>query len=135
MINDTWGHSVGDVCLAAIADRLRRTLRPGDIAGRLGGEEFSIFLPGATVEQARAIGDRLCRTIAVEAEGADRDVRLTMSIGASFGESSTPLDRLMAQADRALYRAKAEGRARMVFWSDPVNDPPDPDIPLRYRLA
>lgn len=124
LINDTWGHAVGDVCLTAIAERLRRTLRPDDIVGRLGGEEFSIFLPGATLSQATLIGERLCHTIAVEAEGAGRDVRVTMSIGATFGENSTPLEKLMAQADHALYRAKAEGRARMIFWSDGTNDPP-----------
>lgn len=126
LINDTWGHSVGDVCLAAIAERLRRTLRPSDIVGRVGGEEFSVFLPGSTVAEAREIGERLCQSIAVEAEGAGRDLRVTLSIGATFGTSRTPLDRLMAQADHALYRAKAEGRARMVISTDGFDPVPDP---------
>jgi diguanylate cyclase len=116
-INDTYGHAVGDKCLAAIAVRLRANLRPGDLVGRLGGEEFSIFLPGVSVAQAMVIGDRLSKTIAIADDGLDQDIELTMSIGAVFCDTRTPLDKLMAMADAALYRAKAEGRARMVIWA------------------
>ena len=117
-INDRWGHAVGDACLSAIGERLRASLRPGDIVGRIGGEEFSIFLPGATREQAEALGARLCEAIGVEALGAEEALGVTLSIGAALGAPGTPLDRLMARADRALYRAKAEGRARVVFCSE-----------------
>jgi diguanylate cyclase len=114
-INDTYGHAVGDICLAAIATRLRANLRPIDLVGRLGGEEFSIFLPGVSVAQALVIGDQLSKAIAIAAEGLDRDIEVTLSIGAVFCDKTTPLDKLMAKADAALYRAKAEGRARMVL--------------------
>ncbi len=116
-INDTWGHAIGDLCLSAIAARLRASLRPGDLVGRLGGEEFSIFLPGVSIAQALMTGDRLCQAIAIAAEGLENDIQVTLSIGAVFCDARTPLDKLMAQADAALYRAKAEGRARMVIWA------------------
>ncbi len=116
-INDTYGHAVGDRCLAAIAARLRDNLRPGDLVGRLGGEEFSIFLPGISVAQALVIGDRLCQAIGIAEAGLDREIEVTLSIGAVFCDTQTPFDKLMAKADAALYRAKAEGRARMVLWA------------------
>lgn len=114
-INDTYGHAVGDRCLAAIAVRLRDNLRPGDLVGRMGGEEFSIFLPGVSVSDALLIGDRLCKSIAVAEDGIEPDIQVTLSIGAVFCDNRTPFDKLMAKADAALYRAKADGRARMVL--------------------
>jgi len=115
-INDTWGHAVGDLCLTAIAQQLQRNLRPGDLVGRIGGEEFSIFLPGADLSQAQQIGNRLCAAIKIEAAGVEQILQVTLSIGAAFGDSRISIDTLMVQADFALYRAKAEGRARMVIW-------------------
>lgn len=118
-INDAFGHAVGDACLAAIAARLRAELRPGDLVGRLGGEEFAAFLPAATRREAAEIGAALCAAIAVDAEAAEERLAVTLSAGAALGDGATPLDRLMAEADRALYEAKARGRGRIVVW------PPD----------
>ena len=112
-VNDAHGHAVGDACLRALADHLRRHLRKGDLVGRLGGEEFALFLPGATRAEAEALGARLCREVAVEA-GSAPPLRLTLSAGAALGTPDLPLDRLMAQADAALYQAKEAGRARLV---------------------
>lgn len=121
-INDTFGHAVGDACLIAIAERIRAAARPGDLAGRLGGEEFSMFLPETALEEARLIGARLCTPIEVEppaaAGPATRPVRVTLSAGLAFGHAATPLERLLAQADEALYQAKATGRARVVIWHE-----------------
>lgn len=113
-VNDTLGHAAGDACLQAIADHLRACLRPGDLVGRLGGEEFAIFLPGAARADAEAVGRRLCHEAA--AAGADERRGVTLSAGAALGERGLPLDRLMARADAALYEAKATGRARLVVW-------------------
>jgi diguanylate cyclase (GGDEF)-like protein len=115
-INDTLGHAAGDACLQAIAQHLRASLRPQDIVGRVGGEEFAVFLPGAAQEEAEAVGTRLCRAIAVQAAGVEERLRVTLSAGAAVGERGMPLDRLMARADEALYEAKAAGRARLVIW-------------------
>jgi diguanylate cyclase (GGDEF)-like protein len=122
-VNDTYGHAVGDACLAAVADRLRRSLRATDLLGRIGGEEFCVFLPGATEEEARQTGDRLCRAIAFEPAGEALILRVTLSAGGSVGSAATTLDTLMVQADEALYRAKAAGRARAVFWSEAAASP------------
>jgi hypothetical protein len=113
----------GDACLAAIAARLRAQLRPGDLVGRLGGEEFAVFLPGATREDAAETGARLCAAISVEAAAAEERLAVTLPAGAALGDGVTPLDRLMADADRALYVAKARGRGRVVVW--PPGEAPD----------
>ncbi|TNC49842.1 GGDEF domain-containing protein [Rubellimicrobium rubrum] len=115
-INDQWGHSVGDACLIAIGAHLRGTLRAHDILGRLGGEEFAAFLPDATLDDVGRFGTRLCCPIPVAGDW-DGTLSVTLSIGAAAGRSGMSLDRLMAQADAALYRAKAEGRARVEIWS------------------
>jgi diguanylate cyclase len=117
-VNDTYGHAVGDACLRAVANRLRQALRAEDVVGRIGGEEFCVFLPGATEEEARLTGLRLCRAVAFEPEGEHLVLRVTLSAGASFGETATSLETLMARADQALYNAKAQGRARLVLWSE-----------------
>jgi diguanylate cyclase (GGDEF)-like protein len=115
-INDQWGHAAGDACLSAIAERLRACLRPGDLVGRLGGEEFAVFLPSVTAEDAVRVGERLCQAVAVEAEGIEDGLTVTLSAGAALG--GRPFDQLMRQADAALYQAKAQGRARLVVWTD-----------------
>jgi diguanylate cyclase len=66
-INDTYGHQAGDSCLKAIAYLLQRNLRDGDVIGRIGGEEFEIYLQDATVEQARVIGTRFTTPIPLRA--------------------------------------------------------------------
>jgi len=110
-INDQCGHGAGDAALVAIAAHLRAVLRPGDILGRLGGEEFAAFLPSRSLGDAPPLGRRLCAPIPVDEVPGGLSV--TLSAGAAEAEDGSSLDRLMARADRALYRAKAEGRARL----------------------
>lgn len=117
-INDTYGHAAGDICLRAIADRLRCELRKGDIVGRVGGEEFAAYLPDAPMEVAERIGARLVSAIEVELEQAKTSVTVTLSIGAAAIDPSRRVDEVLLLADKALYHAKALGRARMVIWAD-----------------
>jgi len=113
-INDNYGHSVGDICLQAIADRMRAVVRKDDIIGRLGGEEFAIYLPRATADHARAVGERLC--LGIEVEGSTpTPLKLTLSAGASMVRASDSIEKIMTIADKALYEAKEAGRARLVF--------------------
>ncbi|MFO8127852.1 GGDEF domain-containing protein [Yoonia sp.] len=118
-INDAYGHQAGDHCLKSIAYILRRSLREGDVLGRLGGEEFAIYLNDVTVETARVIGERLTKPITFETETRDC-LSVTLSIGAAQVEPDLSIDVLFARADAALYQAKQEGRARYVLWEPAI---------------
>ena len=117
-INDRHGHQAGDNCLKSIAYMLKRNLRTQDVIGRIGGEEFAVLLANATQEQAQAIAQRLTGPIPFQAGQDGPPLSVTLSVGAVVTEPQTPLDTLFARADRALYQAKTEGRARVIFASD-----------------
>ena len=110
-VNDTWGHLVGDQVLAAIARVLARQLRPYDVAGRFGGEEFAVLLPDATEAGACLVAERLRSGIAATRPLPGSTLRVTVSIGVAVAIPSRAdhLD-LVAAADEALYRAKQSGR-------------------------
>ncbi|MCA1928826.1 GGDEF domain-containing protein [Rheinheimera sp.] len=119
-INDKWGHAVGDQALRKVADLLRVGLRTTDLIGRLGGEEFAVLMPNTSAAQAAVIGQRLCERIAHHGwEIEARPVKLTVSVGgASCVGAMRELNELLAEADTALYKAKSEGRNRIVFGSE-----------------
>jgi diguanylate cyclase (GGDEF)-like protein len=107
-VNDQHGHQVGDAALVDVAYTLRKELRAFDLAYRIGGEEFLVVLPGASLDDAVALADRL--RIAVELEPAG-GLPLTMSFGvAAAAGRELQWDRLVADADAALYLAKGAGR-------------------------
>jgi two-component system cell cycle response regulator len=112
-INDKYGHVTGDQVLRGFVQKCLSTLRPYDHLARVGGEEFMMLLPGATLEAAHVIGDRLRSTIAgrpFETESG-KSIELTISIGASeFGRDGDTLDAFLRVIDKRLYRAKHEGR-------------------------
>lgn len=115
-INDTHGHATGDAALRHSVAICQQQLRPGDLLGRLGGEEFGILLGDCPREQAIAIADRI--RLAIEASPMVLD-EAVVSISASIGVASTAtsghdLQRLCRDADAALYRAKRAGRNRVV---------------------
>jgi len=115
-INDKWGHAVGDRCLTEIAHRLKWNLRPSDVAGRIGGEEFAVLLSSATLHEARVIGWRIGQPIPFRAVDNGPHLSVTLSMGAAEIAPGISLDVHLIRADEALYRAKAQGRARMVVW-------------------
>lgn len=123
-VNDEFGHSVGDRCLEEIAHRIKWNLKADDVAGRLGGEEFAIFFAGATIEQARVIGGRIGQPIPFRAPDDNRHLSITLSMGAVPIDLTQSLDTHLIRADDALYRAKDEGRARMIVWSDDMTSLP-----------
>jgi len=116
-INDTYGHLAGDQVLKEIVNTLNSTLRDYDVAGRFGGEEFSLLLPQTRAVDAFRIAERVraniagLRIIAPGAVGGER-VQVTASIGVAALDAGSrrELAELMAAADAALYRAKAGGR-------------------------
>ncbi|WP_026300916.1 sensor domain-containing diguanylate cyclase [Thioalkalivibrio sp. ALE23] len=115
-VNDTWGHPVGDRVLHGLADTLRDSLRPLDLSGRFGGEEFLVLLPGVDAEEACEIAERLRRAVAAMAiEHEGETIRVTVSIGVAISDGERDIDGLICKADNALYRAKSEGRDRVVI--------------------
>ncbi len=115
-INDTYGHATGDAVLRRTVTICRQQLRPTDLFGRLGGEEFGILLLDCTREQGIAIAERIRRAIDVaKVEGDDRIVTFSASVGlASTEYCGHDLKRLCREADAALYRAKRAGRNRVI---------------------
>jgi diguanylate cyclase (GGDEF)-like protein len=114
-VNDRFGHVVGDECLIAVANRIRALTRRDDILGRLGGEEFGIFLTGAPDHLAVEIGGRLAEGVVIGVSEIAQEFRVTMSVGAVRGMAAESIQQVYSTADQALYRAKAEGRARLIF--------------------
>lgn len=114
-INDQYGHAAGDSVLCAVARALRDAGRVSDVVARLGGEEFGMLFPDASIEQARQIAERVRRTV-----GAIRNpmpdgstISVTISIGLAQLASEGTIDSAMLEADQALYRAKHGGRDRV----------------------
>jgi diguanylate cyclase (GGDEF)-like protein/putative nucleotidyltransferase with HDIG domain len=117
-INNTHGHLAGDAVLKGIAEEFKKALRPYDVAARFGGEEFCMLLPETEPAQALVIAERLRRTIAARsytALASSEPIRATISVGvAGFPEHGTDVSELIHRADLAVYRAKAQGRNRVV---------------------
>jgi diguanylate cyclase (GGDEF)-like protein len=123
-VNDSYGHPAGDAVLKAVAERPSHCLRPDDVLGRFGGEEFIVVLPGTKLVDAAAVGERIRR--AIEAEPVRHDglnIVVTASIGAAQGrEDATTANEVVRDADRALFEAKAAGRNRLVVASPGLLD-------------
>lgn len=116
-INDQHGHQMGDTAIRACADAIGQALREADLLGRLGGEEFAALLPHASADSARQVAERIRGAIAqlglVSPSG--HPVTFTISIGMAASERHhTGIEPLLADADAALYRAKATGRNRVL---------------------
>jgi len=119
-VNDNFGHAVGDGVLRHFAGLLAAELRKIDSAGRVGGEEFAIILPGADTAAARVFAERL-RQKAADTPFMHRgqSISVTVSIGiAAIRASDIDADAALARADMALYRAKAAGRNRVELEAD-----------------
>jgi diguanylate cyclase (GGDEF)-like protein len=124
-VNDTYGHLAGDAVLAALSATLRGLLRDYDITGRFGGEEFAILLPHTDTATAAQVTERLRAKLAEitvttgHGNGAPVPLQVTVSIGvATLAGSHRDLDELIAAADAALYRAKAQGRNQVCLLPD-----------------
>jgi diguanylate cyclase (GGDEF)-like protein len=117
--NDTWGHLVGDRVLQQVAEALRATLRPTDFAARFGGEEFAVLLPAVSGPQnAARVADRICNRVrkpVPHPDGGGSPPHVTVSIGVAAHQRGEDAEALFRRADELLYRAKNEGRDRVVF--------------------
>jgi len=122
LVNDNHGHAVGDAIIAAFGTHVRAIGPSNMIAGRIGGEEFALLVPGAGIEAARQLAEAV-RT-GLQAACADRipaNLCPTASLGIAIGVPGTTLSALMQEADQALYEAKRTGRNRVrTFTPKPV---------------
>lgn len=115
-INDTHGHPVGDIVLQALASILEKTTRKTDYLARFGGEEFVVILPETPLDTALSLAERLREEIATQPISIDdhNQLKLTASIGiASFPEHTQSPQELLGMADKAMYKAKRDGRNRI----------------------
>ena len=123
-INDTHGHVIGDKVLKKIAEILREQLAAENVAARVGGDEFVVFMPGSTLAAAAALAEKIRgsaqRTLIVRPDGTQFAGDVTLSIGAAMGRPGDTLESLRHNADTALYSAKAAGRNRVAIAPDDV---------------
>jgi diguanylate cyclase (GGDEF)-like protein len=120
ILNDRKGHEAGDNALRAVARTLQKTCRNTDLAARFGGDEFAVLAPNITELEARTLAERIRRSLGMEASWVAVNLPpLTLSIGIADTRSIRELhpDRLYSAADRALYRAKTEGKDRVILAS------------------
>ncbi|MBF0214158.1 MAG: diguanylate cyclase [Magnetococcales bacterium] len=114
-INDTWGHDAGDEVLKSVAEKLQTRFRKSDIVARIGGEEFCVIATNLTREAALELFEDFCVSLASQSISlGEESVRVTISIGVTT-EVSDNIDAMISQADALLYRAKQEGRNRVVI--------------------
>lgn len=123
-VNDRWGHRFGDTVLMDFAALLRLGIRPLDLCCRYGGEEFVVLLPRTGRYGAETVANRLLEAVRSSKFPERLDFSYTVSAGVSHGVPQSCGEdaflEMISRGDEALYRAKAAGRDRVVFWEDPV---------------
>jgi len=115
-INDNFGHCIGDIILAKVATRLKKNVRIYDRVGRYGGDEMLIILPNCSLEDAARIAERVCLAVSkrkMKTSAGFLPVTITLGCASSDHFSQPSVDGLMQASDKALYKAKNQGRNRI----------------------
>jgi diguanylate cyclase (GGDEF)-like protein len=113
-INDRYGHGAGDAALLSVVQRISSTLRPYDLIGRYGGEEFLVIAPGCDLALTQKLGERIRDAVSDEGvELGNDNITLTVSVGITLGTADSDPEFLVAVADSAMYQAKRQGRNRV----------------------
>jgi diguanylate cyclase (GGDEF)-like protein len=134
-VNDSFGHDAGDALLKETAARLSAAVRDGDTVARLGGDEFVIVLAGSSLEHGATLAEGIAKKLRQPVPYADQMIASRASIGvASFPDHTDEAAELMKDADIALYRAKAEGRNRVVTFSPEMRAATEQRIVLRREM-
>lgn len=116
-VNDTWGHPAGDAVLRHVATLAASTVRSTDLVGRLGGEEFIVLLPNTSAQAAYHLAEKLRQRIAstpVQWEHITIPITTSLGLAATTAQEKRDFDKLYMDVDQALYRAKQQGRNRVV---------------------
>jgi diguanylate cyclase (GGDEF)-like protein len=135
-INDTFGHLAGDAVLRELAELLAQSSRGGDVVARVGGEEFVVLLPGADIETAGVVAERVLKTVRAHSFRTVRGhQQITVSIGIACEHvrDGHVAGSLRARADEALYVAKRLGRNRVVMWAPGIRSNATP--PFNIAIA
>ncbi|GLQ17402.1 GGDEF domain-containing protein [Maritalea porphyrae] len=129
-LNDDFGHSVGDEAIKAIADAIKATPEEKALVGRIGGEEFGMFLPYANKKKAKIVAESIRRKVRklVYEKGEHRH-QLSISVGGALHQAGQSLSDFVQRADECMYLAKSQGRNRVVF--EKTNQPQIPENEIR----
>jgi len=117
-VNDTYGHAAGDLVLKEFSNRMAKNIRGVDLAARYGGEEFVVMMPETPTDWAYMIGDRLRQEVCenkFEVGLPSGPIDISVSIGVATSEEGQSPSQLLAEADKALYEAKAGGRNKVII--------------------
>ncbi|MFC0679090.1 putative bifunctional diguanylate cyclase/phosphodiesterase [Lysobacter korlensis] len=135
LVNDSYGHSVGDEILTALAARLTTTMRAGDIVARLGGDEFVVVVDVDDFAMLSQLIERLFAAMAepVELRGLTFALRLSVGV-AIYPDDAIDAESLLRQADAAMYSAKSEGRNRFAFFTPSMTHASRESLRLRHEL-
>ena len=123
IINDTFGHNIGDLFLQEVSKRLQSIIREGDTVSRLSGDEFLILFSDITnIEDASVVAKKILKNLSEVVEIDNKEIYTTGSVGISiFPENGDDLESLVKNADAAMYRAKEQGRNNYQFYSPSIN--------------
>lgn len=134
LINDKHGHLVGDLVLCEAAHRMKDELRPYDLLGRYGGEEFLVITPTCNTSETASVAERLRKRLtSIPVILQDKEISITGSFGVTSSEDAVgDVDAMIWAADAALYQAKNEGRNRVITWNGNALSPDR--LPKSYRV-
>jgi diguanylate cyclase (GGDEF)-like protein len=123
LVNDKYGHKAGDLMLKALGDLMKSCVRSADIVCRYGGEEFVIVMPGASLPTVDKCAEEIrSKFQALSVLSENKEIRATISIGAAiYPLHGSNVDEVFVHADQAMYRAKQEGRNRVIVYSSGLN--------------
>ena len=124
IVNDSLGHAIGDALLVSVAGRLRHSVRPQDVVARLGGDEFAVMLPGAddSQMQAQTVATRILSALERPVHAGSEIVSTHLSMGIAAGHGHGDADRLVREADLAMYQAKTQGKSRFEVFRPSMAD-------------
>ncbi len=119
-VNDKLGHAAGDEALCILVHSMISSIGPKGIVGRLGGEEFGVFLPGLNTDNGAVMADRICANVrALDMIVDGKPLKMTISIGGTLHHQRYTIGHSLKVADERLYKAKQAGRDRFILCDDP----------------